>query len=1051
MGNDHESVSNGLNRLASGFRALIREYREASEAGVDLTAIVARALSQALRDEVDDISQFPAILEQEQLLQKIIDTLPSHVAILNESGEIVLVNKHWDSFGKENNYVPEKSSIGTNYIEVCERAIGANAFEASEAAEGIRAAINGKVEQFVLDYPCHAPNQHRWFRLIATPLVLGEARGATVMHVAITEVVQAKAAVEESEKRHREMFRANPHPMWVYDVESFKILDVNNSAVEKYGYSRDEFLSMTLKDLRPEEDIEKLVASVGKRDEGFSDSGIWRHRTKDGRVIFVEISSHAIDYSGHSARIFTAYDLTGRLQAEKELADRETHLQTILNTMPECVKIIDRDLKFVHMNPAGLKMLEVTSLSEIQGQQATPYIHPDSVAEFNEFHRRALEGESLKLTFRIIAKTGTEKWMESHLAPLRYQGDDVLAVLSVSHDVTERKRIEAEKERSDSLLNAAIQLSGISGWEITIPDMTLHWSEMMREILEVPEGEELGLDDDALYFSENDKKLAHKVIADCIKHGKPFEIEIQLRTVGGRRIWVRSIGSPVFGHDGQVERVRGAFSDITQSKAALEELQASEERFRTFLDGIPTVPIQGFAPDGTVQYWNKAAESLYGYSASEVLGVDIVDLLVLPEDREKYRHEIRAAVEDGVAIADQEMTLQSKDGGIVNVFTSHTLVRREGREPEIFCIDIDLSERKRLEEQLITSEERFRYIAQATVDVAWDWNIETNELWWSEKMTEVFGHRLAELEMDLTSWVSRIHPEDAEEVMASIHAVLDDGQTLWEANYRFKRSDAEFAHVFDRGFVIRDTMGNPIRMVGGMSDITSTLKLEEQLRQSQRLETVGQLTGGIAHDFNNLLTVIMGNAEILSDQLKLDKSLQGYATMIFNAAGRGAELTQRLLSFARRQPLDPVSVNVPELIREMSALMKRTLGENIDFELHDQKSKWVALVDPTQLENAVLNLSLNARDAMPEGGKLTIEVSDVNISGRNDEDAKDMEPGEYVLIAVSDDGLGMTKEQISRAFEPLLYYKAGGQRDRARTEHGLRIRQAVQGAHHDLL
>jgi len=198
------------------------------------------------------------------------------------------------------------------------------------------------------------------------------------------------------------------------------------------------------------------------------------------------------------------------------------------------------------------------------------------------------------------------------------------------------------------------------------------------------------------------------------------------------------------------------------------------------------------------------------------------------------------------------------------------------------------------------------------------------------------------------------------------------------------------------------------------------------LDQSNRLESVGQLTGGVAHDFNNLLTVIIGNSELLKERLYDDERLASLADMIVNAAQRGAALTHRLLAFARRQPLEPQVLNVNELIASIDPLLRRTLGEHIEIEFTRGGGLWHALVDPGQLENALLNLALNARDAMPETGRLTIETANVRLSEDYSTRFADLAPGQYVMVAVSDTGCGIPPEQIQRVFEPFFTTKEAG-------------------------
>ena len=223
-------------------------------------------------------------------------------------------------------------------------------------------------------------------------------------------------------------------------------------------------------------------------------------------------------------------------------------------------------------------------------------------------------------------------------------------------------------------------------------------------------------------------------------------------------------------------------------------------------------------------------------------------------------------------------------------------------------------------------------------------------------------------------------------------------------------------------FPVFDERGEPVGVGTVMTDITEQKKIEVQLAQTQRIEALGQLTGGIAHDFNNLLTSILLNADVLTSLL--DDKLRPLAEAVRMAAERGADLTRRLLAFGRRQMLEPRPTNIRELLTAMEALMRRTLGEHIQIEFRNAADLWFATVDGGQLENAVLNLAVNARDAMPSGGKLTIETA--NAAFEADEASPEIKPGQYVMIAVGDTGVGMPPDVLARAFEPFFTTKDVG-------------------------
>ncbi len=330
----------------------------------------------------------------------------------------------------------------------------------------------------------------------------------------------------------------------------------------------------------------------------------------------------------------------------------------------------------------------------------------------------------------------------------------------------------------------------------------------------------------------------------------------------------------------------------------------------------------------------------------------------------------------------------------------------------------------RKEQDLRHSEQRFQGIAKATSDALWDWDLRDDSVWWSEGFLHQFGDFELASGPGSADWSERIHPEDRAAAVASLSEFFTRGGERWQHSYRFRRADGSFAHVLDRGVLITDPQGKSLRMVGGMTDLSQRLQLEEQLRQAQRMESIGQLTGGIAHDFNNLLTVIQGNAELLAERLTENSELQSLARMIDQASRRGADLTQRLLAFARKQALEPTAVDINELVLGMHDLLQRSLGTEVRIELALTEGLSPAMVDPAQLEGALLNLCINARDAMPEGGRLHLGTSEMQRQTGTVATDSELPPGRYVSLTVSDSGTGISPENLPRVFEPFYTTKA---------------------------
>jgi len=475
------------------------------------------------------------------------------------------------------------------------------------------------------------------------------------------------------------------------------------------------------------------------------------------------------------------------------------------------------------------------------------------------------------------------------------------------------------------------------------------------------------------------------------------------------------------------------FHDISAERRQREQLMLLETAVSRLNDTIMITGADPLDPPGPpIIFVNDAFEKQTGYSVEFALGKS-PRLLQGPRTDRAALDRIRAALEAGRSERVSLVNYRS-DGTEFHVeFDVTPILGADGQPTHFVSVQRDITERVHAEQELTAardrlreSEQRFRLVAQATADVVWDWDLQTDTLWRSGGGETVFGDSTVDPAEYLSVWQERMHPDDRERVIDGLYAAIAGGDE-WRDEYRFRRADGGWAHIRDRGSVIRDESGTALRMVGSMIDETAQLDLEEKLQRSQRLDAVGQLTGGVAHDFNNLLTVVLGNAELLADQLADHPQLQTLAAMTRSAAERGAELTRRLLAFARRQALDPVATDVNDLLTEMHDLLNRTLGEHIQIELLLAGDLWQAMVDAPQLENAVLNLCLNARDAMPGGGILTLETGNVRLSDDDHIHAGEIVAGDYVTIAVSDNGSGMPPDVIQHVFEPFFTTKDTGE------------------------
>src|SRR5581483_4407318 len=342
-------------------------------------------------------------------------------------------------------------------------------------------------------------------------------------------------------------------------------------------------------------------------------------------------------------------------------------------------------------------------------------------------------------------------------------------------------------------------------------------------------------------------------------------------------------------------------------------------------------------------------------------------------------------------------------------------------EQRHYFIGRDNTEQKRLERAERETNEMLAAVIDASpvaiICLAPDRTVKV----WSRAAEQIFGYTAEET----VGRRYKLVPEGDEAEFENLVDRALAGELIRDIQAKRRRKDGTIVDIVFSSALMQGPSG--IKGIAyALTDVTERNKLELQLRQAQKMEAVGQLTGGIAHDFNNMLTVITGTIDILAESVADKPEIAAIAKLISEAADRGAELTGRLLAFARRQPLQPREVDVNELATDAAKLLKPTLGEQIDVEWKLSEDLWPALVDPAQLVTALINLSVNARDAMPDGGKLTIETANVELDDAYAATHSEVVPGPYVMVAVSDTGIGIPEAMRDKVFDPFFTTKEVG-------------------------
>ena len=590
-------------------------------------------------------------------------------------------------------------------------------------------------------------------------------------------------------------------------------------------------------------------------------------------------------------------------------------------------------------------------------------------------------------------------------------------------DVGEQRRAEEELRRTAALLRAVAEGTPDAVFVKDTSGRYLLCNEAGSRLISRSVAEILGRDDTALFEPESARAVMEwdrRVMAA----GTAETLEHELTADGVARVWVAT-KAPYHDEHGNVVGVIGVARDVTERKRAEDAVRDSERKLNQ-AQRIAHVGYWDRDLDADRITWSDEVYRIFGLPPQEsALNIAQFLELIHPDDQPHMAEALAGALRGGRRF-DVEYRAIRPDGEVRVVHSlGDVMWDASGRPRRMFGIVQDVTERKRADDALRDSEAFLRLSQEASGVGSWEWDLTTGRVRWSENMGRIHGLAAHEFDGRLETAASFFHPDDAPGLHANMGRLMEQG-VFTPTEYRIRLRNGVERTVRATGEVILDRSGKVARCIGTVSDVTERLKLEEQLRQSQKMEAIGLLAGGVAHDFNNLLTVINGFSELLLADLPASDLRREPATAIRDAGERAARLTGQLLAFSRKAVVAPKVLDLNEVIDSAGKMLRRLIGEDVTLTTVLSPGLSRVRIDPGQVEQVLMNLAVNARDAMPRGGRLTIETKDVAVGEGDVPGRADPKPGRQVRLSVADTGDGMTDEVKARIFEPFFTTKGVG-------------------------
>ncbi len=513
----------------------------------------------------------------------------------------------------------------------------------------------------------------------------------------------------------------------------------------------------------------------------------------------------------------------------------------------------------------------------------------------------------------------------------------------------------------------------------------------------------------------DDRERVVGLFRTAAAEGRDYDVEYRMVAADGRIVWLRDRVQAVRDGEGRARQLRGLMVNITERKRVEEALRRSEERYRSVVDNVKQVIFQTDAR-GAWTFLSAAWADVTGFDVEESLGKSFLHY-VHPEDRQRHVELFQPLVRRETEYFGQEFRYLTRAGGIrwVEVY-AQLVLSGEGSVAGTFGILTDITERKRAEEERARLSSAVEQAAESIVIT----NLDGSIVYVNPACERLTGYSRAEL-IGQNPRIFKSGKLDAEFYRA-LWATLARGEP-WAGCFVNRRKDGSLYEEEAAISPVRDASGRPVNYVAVSRDVTHERQMEAQLRQAQKMEAMGRLAGGVAHDFNNLLTVITGRSELLLGRLGDGNPLARDVDLILKTGHRAAALTRQLLAFSRKQVLVPRVLELNSVVANLEKMLRRLIGEDVELITVPGASLGRVKADPGQIEQVIMNLAVNARDAMPLGGRLTIETANVDLDEAHARAHAGTRPGSYVMLRASDTGCGMDADTVSRIFEPFFTTK----------------------------